>query len=111
MYTIRAGALGLDPRVCRGVVVGGCRLRGESYDRFSKRSINAHAHNHARDPAYGWICVAEERFAVTASGNLSRVLLHEYAHLLTPNRRHGRQWQNAVTTLGWPSEARRYGGQ
>lgn len=92
-------------------MVGGCRLRGEHYDRFSKRSIEAHAHNHRADRAFGWICVADERHVWTPSGDLSRVLLHEYAHLLTPNRRHGRQWQEAVTALGWPSEARRYGGE
>ena len=39
----------------------------------------------------------------------TRVMVHEYAHLLAPNSRHGAAWQDAITDLGYPSEADRIG--
>jgi hypothetical protein len=108
MEVFRAHRLGLDPGVCRGVVVGGCLRTGLADQRFVSRSIDGHAHNNERDPAYGWICLSDRGRLFTPSGALTRVLWHEYAHLLVPNARHGRRWQEAVTALGWPSEARRY---
>lgn len=94
--------------MCRGVVVGGCRRTGPADARFAKRSIDGHAHNNERDPAYGWICLLDLSRLFTRSGRLSRVFWHEYAHLLVPNARHGRRWREAVTALGWPSEAEPY---
>jgi hypothetical protein len=89
--------------------LGGCRARAEADHRFTSGSINAHAHNHEEDETYGWICFADDRHLFTPSGQLTRVFWHEYAHLLVPNAAHGSRWKEAVTALGWPSEARRYG--
>lgn len=107
MEYFRPGSLGLDHRVCKGVAVGGCVATGAAYRRFASRSIDGHAHNDQQDEFFGWICLADERRLFTRSGALTRVLWHEYAHLLVPNARHGRRWKEAVTALGWPSEARR----
>jgi hypothetical protein len=103
----RARELGVNPNVCRGVAVGGCVARPTA-DRLTSGSINAHAHNHDGDEARGWICFLDERHLFTPGGRLTRVFWHEYAHLLVPNAEHGSRWQDAVTGLGWPSEARRY---
>jgi hypothetical protein len=108
LQVYRARELGVDQRVCRGVAVGGCVARPGADRRFTSGSINAHAHNSEDDVAFGWVCFDHERHLFTPAGRLSRVFWHEYAHLLVPNADHGRQWQEAVTALGWPSEAARY---
>jgi hypothetical protein len=100
----RAQEFGFDARVCRGVHVGGC-VAGRRWPRQSDWDIEAHAHNADHDPWFGWICVASERSLFTASRRPTRVMAHEYAHLLAPNSRHGAAWQEAVTELGYPSEA------
>jgi len=71
--------------------------------------VNAHAHNWTDDDFFGWICVADERYLFTPSGASTRVMWHEYAHLLVPDANHGRRWRAVIRQLGWPSEARRYG--
>lgn len=100
----RAQEFGFDPRVCRGVHVGGC-VAGRRWPKQSDWDIEAHAHNADHDAWFGWICVASERSLFTASRRPTRVMAHEYAHLLAPNSRHGAAWQEAVTELGYPSEA------
>jgi hypothetical protein len=100
----RAREFGFDPRRCRGVHVGGC-VAGRRWRRDSDWDTEAHAHNVDHDPWFGWICVASERFLFTASRRPTRVMVHEYAHLLAPNSRHGAAWQEAVSELGYPSEA------
>ena len=100
----RAQEFGFDPRVCRGVHVGGC-VAGRRWPRAADWDVEAHAHNGDHDPWSGWICVASERSLFTRSRRPTRVMVHEYAHLLAPNSRHGAAWQEAVTDLGYPSEA------
>lgn len=87
-----------------GIFVGGCVVRGPG----SSFRRQAHAHNSARDPHKGWICIRSARRVWTLSGQPSRLLLHEYAHILTPSAGHGPAWQKRVAELGAPSEARRF---
>jgi len=107
IYTIKA-----YPSVV-GIFTGGCVERGEG-SRFRAR---AHAHNHKDDPDYGWICVLSfKRIGTTVeyddgTGTItkpSRLMLHEIAHILTPNHGHDAAWREMVSRIGAPSEATSY---
>lgn len=81
----------------KGVFVGGCVSRGDG-SRF--RAL-AHAHTTKSDDHYHWICVLSKRRPLnTESGNLSQLMLHEVAHILTDNG-HTDKWRKAARELGY----------
>lgn len=86
-----------------GIAVGGCALGGRWFRR------QAHAHNTRRDPYFGWVCVlSPRRLGVVEDGTVakpSRVLWHEYAHILTPGHGHDDAWRATMKRLGQPIPA------
>jgi hypothetical protein len=84
-----------------GIFIGGCVDRGEG-SRFRAR---AHAHNHS-GANYGWICFLSEKRVFTAGNKPSRILWHEYAHILTPKHGHDDAWRATMKNLGQPLPAR-----
>jgi hypothetical protein len=103
----RAVAAGIRAVPVAGISVGGCAEAIGTPRRGAFRR-RAHAHNHPRDPLFGWICVLSTRAGrlLTPTGRPSALLAHEYAHLLAPNSGHGERWRNAVTALGHPAQAK-----
>lgn len=103
----KAAAAGIRAVPVAGISVGGCAdaIGTPRRGAFRRR---AHAHNHPRDPRFGWICILSTRAGrvVTPTGRPSALLAHEYAHLLAPNSGHGERWRAAVTALGHPAEAK-----
>lgn len=87
-----------------GIFIGGCVQRGPG-SSFRRR---AHAHNRRGDAFFGWVCIRSARRLLAPSGKPSTLLLHEYAHILTPNHGHDEAWRAAITALGRPAEAKRY---
>ena len=86
----------------RGLFVGGCVERGEG----SSFRARAHAHNVPGRPFHGWVCVRSlKRIGVFTEGvvtKASRVLWHEYAHVLTPKHGHDDTWRRKMRDLGQP---------
>lgn len=66
---------------------------GQSRRKFSHY---AHAHNHERDTHRGHICINEYAWDAEQPTD---TFLHEYAHLLAPNCRHGKPWVKAYERL------------
>lgn len=86
------------------VFVGGCVERGEG----SSFRAMAHAHNDSRhDENFGWICVRSTYRVLTDSGKPTTLMLHEIAHVLTPNEGHTAKWAACLSGLGAPGEAKR----
>ena len=90
-----------------GIFVGGCIKRGEG----SSFRAKAHAHNQKNTSHYGWICVRSLKrigdYVSNDDGSLSvvkpsRVLWHEYAHILTPNHGHDDVWRAKMKELKQP---------
>ena len=103
----KATAAGIRAVPVAGISIGGCAdaIGTPRRGAFRRR---AHAHNHPRDPCFGWICILSTRpgRVVTPTGRPSALLAHEYSHLLAPNSGHGERWRAAVTALGHPAEAK-----
>ena len=80
----------------KGTFVGGCVERGDG-SSFRRR---AHAHCFDSDPHKGWICVRSPKRLRMANGKPSMLMLHEMAHILTPNHWHDDYWRDKVRELG-----------
>ena len=80
----------------KGTFVGGCVERGDG-SSFRRR---AHAHCFDGDPYKGWICVRSPKRLRMANGKPSMLMLHEMAHILTPNHWHDDVWRDKVRELG-----------
>ena len=80
----------------KGTFVGGCVERGDG-SSFRRR---AHAHCFDGDPHKGWICVRSPKRLRMANGKPSMLMLHEMAHILTPNHWHDDVWRSKVRELG-----------
>jgi hypothetical protein len=78
-----------------GVFVGGCVERGVG------SSFRASAHTHWTGRFASWICVRSARRVLTETGQPSRLLLHEIAHVLAPKASHGsRRFVAALASVG-----------
>lgn len=106
----RPEVFGFDPVVCWGVHVGGC-VEMDNDEVYKQLDIEAHAHTRMGPNSRwkGWICVIRPSNVFTKTGRPSRLLLHEYGHLICGNREgHGPAWRRVVTELGAASEVKKY---
>ena len=85
----------------KGVFVGG-RVQREEGSSFRAKG---HAHTVKTDPWRGWVCVRAARRVGVVEGDAivkpSRLLVHEYAHVLTGHG-HDDVWRSKMKELGQP---------
>lgn len=86
-----------------GIFVGGCVERGEG-SRFRARA-HAHTGRGIADPHLGWVCFLSEKRLWTSDGKPSRILWHEYAHIVSGHG-HDDVWRAAMRKLSQPIPAR-----
>jgi len=101
----------------KGIFFGGCVARGAG----SSFRAQAHAHNSTSDKYFGWICVRgfnqktlRRKLGVIVQNDdgqmevvkPSHTLMHEYAHILTPDHWHDDVWRKKMRELGQPIRQR-----